>query len=224
MAAAAPPSPMARVSSAKFRIEKVCENWGKVRFPGSQRAPQPWARVPVDRDPREVLDLMVDYWKLELPGALISINGPRVLDSAADSWTQDTFVSMCLRLGLETSAERAKAWLLTGGSADGVGAYAGDALKKLSHDGSLPCVGVLPWGLVRSREKMVGGGNGKVYRVVHAGGEADEVGPGSDLPGDGHGVVAGAVHEVEARPLHGFGIPEDGLQVGGAPREIFFFP
>ncbi|VDO03252.1 unnamed protein product [Rodentolepis nana] len=119
-----------------------------------------YVRVSDDDDPRKVIELMLKHWKLledEAPLLCISVLGG--LDSAIfDSKKRDVFCE-----GLINIVSATNAWITTFGLNCGVARVVSEAIslaetyfiKENGESPKITCIGVTPWGDVRSHYNLV---------------------------------------------------------------------
>ncbi|XP_075715558.1 transient receptor potential cation channel subfamily M member 7-like [Rhinoderma darwinii] len=134
-------------------VKSPTNAYGTIDFQGgSQGCKAKFVRLSCDSKIEDILHLMVNEWKMQLPKLLISVHGgtqkfdlhPRIKDA--------------LSKGLAKAAETTKAWILTGGVNNGVAEHIGNALKDhtsyLCH--KVCTIGITPWGLIDGRQDLSG--------------------------------------------------------------------
>ncbi|XP_074627353.1 transient receptor potential cation channel subfamily M member-like 2 isoform X1 [Acropora palmata] len=133
--------------------------FGELEFTGAgQTSRAKFIRISHDSDPEEVLKLLTENWRLELPKLLISVTG------GAKSFTMHPKLKHVLRQGLLKAAETTGAWILTGGTNTGVMRYVGEAVKGYTvksrgavrdKTSQLYLIGIATWGIVNHRNDLV---------------------------------------------------------------------
>ncbi|KAL1774335.1 transient receptor potential cation channel subfamily M member 1 isoform X1, partial [Sigmodon hispidus] len=121
-----------------------------------------YIRVSYDTKPDSLLHLMVKDWQLELPKLLISVHG------GLQSFEMQPKLKQVFGKGLIKAAMTTGAWIFTGGVSTGVVSHVGDALKDHSSKsrGRLCAIGIAPWGMVESKEDLVGKDVTRVYQTM----------------------------------------------------------
>ena len=144
---------------------KTTHGFGTVRFSSSRRRPAPWICVSAHNSdiPRKLHLLMCGHqsiWNLKTPTSLISVTGGALSLKMSDKQ------KMIFQRGLISAASTTNAWIMTGGTDTGVMQMVGKTLQESNLD--VPCIGVVPWGIVADREKLARADNGAVHNYVGA--------------------------------------------------------
>ncbi|KAL1512225.1 hypothetical protein AB1Y20_005487 [Prymnesium parvum] len=166
---AASPRPIAAQRSTSRRLHAPLHKlrrpgggaaaFGALRFARASRpAAAKWVCVTEGSRAEEVLELLLQTWRLRRPEVLISVAGAASGPAPLEEKEQLVF-----RRGLLQAARRTRAWIVTGGTEGGVMAMVGRTVRDASEDQQLVCLGVTSWGAVLSHEKMEQRGNGKVF-------------------------------------------------------------
>eukprot|EP01051_Picozoa_sp_SAG22_P033246 SAG22_NODE_14470_length_374_cov_0.738182_1_plen_103_part_01 len=85
-------------------------------------------------------------WAIEPPSLILEVTGD-AMDFELRPDHKDLFAS-----GLVIAGEKTRAWVVTGGTDAGIMKAVGDALG--AYHSTIPCIGVAPWGITRSRNSL----------------------------------------------------------------------
>uniref|UniRef100_A0A8C1TL35 Transient receptor potential cation channel subfamily M member 1-like n=1 Tax=Cyprinus carpio TaxID=7962 RepID=A0A8C1TL35_CYPCA len=109
-----------------------------------------------------LLHLMVKEWQLELPTLLISVHG------GLQNFDLQPKLKQVFGKGLIKAAVTTGAWIFTGGVSTGVIRHVGDALKDHSSKsrGKVCAIGIAPWGILESKEDLIGKDVNKPYQAI----------------------------------------------------------
>eukprot|EP00794_Sanderia_malayensis_P009475 gene9475-10465_t len=147
--------------------------YGRIKFHGGngvRKTRARYTRLSDDDSVEDVLKLLLEEWNLKPPKLLISaIGGKR------DFSLKKKFK---FREGLFKFATTTDAWVITGGTNTGVMKQVGRALQgtptrnRVSPSGeghgSVPCIGIAPWGNVEHREKLCQESESTInYHMLH---------------------------------------------------------
>ncbi|XP_051548313.1 transient receptor potential cation channel subfamily M member 1-like [Myxocyprinus asiaticus] len=121
-----------------------------------------YIRVSYDTKPDSLLHLMVKEWQLELPTLLISVHG------GLQNFDLQPKLKQVFGKGLIKAAVTTGAWIFTGGVSTGVIRHVGDALKDHSSKsrGKVCAIGIAPWGILESKEDLIGKDVTKPYQAI----------------------------------------------------------
>uniref|UniRef100_A0A672MS74 Transient receptor potential cation channel subfamily M member 1-like n=1 Tax=Sinocyclocheilus grahami TaxID=75366 RepID=A0A672MS74_SINGR len=121
-----------------------------------------YIRVSYDTKPDSLLHLMVKEWQLELPTLLISVHG------GLQNFDLQPKLKQVFGKGLIKAAVTTGAWIFTGGVSTGVIRHVGDALKDHSSKsrGKVCAIGIAPWGILESKEDLIGKDVNKPYQAI----------------------------------------------------------
>uniref|UniRef100_A0A672QDX0 Transient receptor potential cation channel subfamily M member 1-like n=1 Tax=Sinocyclocheilus grahami TaxID=75366 RepID=A0A672QDX0_SINGR len=121
-----------------------------------------YIRVSYDTKPDNLLHLMVKEWQLELPTLLISVHG------GLQNFDLQPKLKQVFGKGLIKAAVTTGAWIFTGGVSTGVIRHVGDALKDHSSKsrGKVCAIGIAPWGILESKEDLIGKDVNKPYQAI----------------------------------------------------------
>ena len=136
--------------------------FGAVRFSGSKYAPSKWAALSVHSNVGDAYQMMQDAWHLNRPPVIISVTGG-ALDTNMIMKPQDTVI---FRRGLRAAARATNAWIVTGGTNQGVMKLVGSSVHDSTDSrrtDDIVCIGVVPFGCVYKHEAMRGTPKGKVF-------------------------------------------------------------
>uniref|UniRef100_A0A673FR79 Transient receptor potential cation channel, subfamily M, member 1b n=1 Tax=Sinocyclocheilus rhinocerous TaxID=307959 RepID=A0A673FR79_9TELE len=105
---------------------------------------------------------MVKEWQLELPTLLISVHG------GLQNFDLQPKLKQVFGKGLIKAAVTTGAWIFTGGVSTGVIRHVGDALKDHSSKsrGKVCAIGIAPWGILESKEDLIGKDVNKPYQAI----------------------------------------------------------
>ena len=149
--------------------------FGSIRFPNNpSSAPAKFVRVLLDSKQKSeeraanLLELLIDSWKIPAPCAIISIPHD---DSKQEDL--DTHLRSVLTRGLAAAIHTTSAWLTTSGLDDDMGAVlAGLAMthgrKEITDFRGSLCLGFPSWELLSERERLRSLPNGKIHSYTGA--------------------------------------------------------
>lgn len=137
---------------------------GAVRFPSSSRNPALWARLPSNLSEAELKDLVTGTWRMQQPSVVISIVG---------SDTELNFLKPRDRLAIERGlidvVKQTGAWLLTGGTDNGVSRMIGRMVREQwTQPQPIVCIGIAPSSRVRYSHDMASSSMGSVFKYPSA--------------------------------------------------------
>ena len=100
---------------------------------------------------------MIEYlfhpesWNLKKPNLIISVTG------GAQKFSLPYLVKKAFKRGLIKAAASTKAWIISGGTNNGVMRLVGEAVTEESHKYSadITVLGIATWGRVAFRDKMI---------------------------------------------------------------------
>ncbi|CAH3032487.1 unnamed protein product, partial [Porites lobata] len=117
-------------------------------------------RISDDTDAEDVLRLLQEEWKLDLPKLVISVAG------GGKNFFMHPKLKDLFRQGLLKAAKTTGAWIITGGTNTGVMRHVGEAVKGhtvMSRGAMLTdktsqvhLIGIAPWGIVEHRSELIG--------------------------------------------------------------------
>lgn len=135
--------------------------FGELEFTGAgQTSRAKFIRISDDTDAEDVLRLLQEEWKLELPKLVISVAG------GGKNFVMHPKLKDLFRQGLLKAAKTTGAWIITGGTNTGVMKHVGEAVKGhtvMSRGAMLTdktpqvhLIGIPPWGIVEHRSELTG--------------------------------------------------------------------
>ncbi len=95
-----------------------------IDFRGTHTNKAQYIRLSSETSPDLVLDLLIKEWGLEKPRLLITTTGGKI------NFDLQPWIKRSLRRGLLKAAKITGAWILTGGTNNGVNRHVGDALMS----------------------------------------------------------------------------------------------
>ncbi|XP_069496554.1 transient receptor potential cation channel subfamily M member 2-like isoform X2 [Ambystoma mexicanum] len=103
-----------------------------------------FVRITQDLSAEALLDLMLRKWKLSMPNLLLSMNGGGK-DFIMKPRLKKTFGKALIKAAQSTGA-----WIITGGTREGVTKHVGEAVRDFTRscDTDIVVLGIVPWGLV----------------------------------------------------------------------------
>ena len=134
--------------------------FGAVRFSGSKYAPSKWAAVSVHSKVGDAYQMIQDAWNLTRPPVIISVTG-----SALDTNLKPKDM-VIFRRGLRNAARATNAWIVTGGTNQGVMKLVGSMVHDSDDSrrtNDIVCIGIVPFGCVYKHEAMRVAPKGKVF-------------------------------------------------------------
>ncbi|XP_062855927.1 transient receptor potential cation channel subfamily M member 1-like [Trichomycterus rosablanca] len=137
--------------------------YGTIEFQGAGLVNKAmYIRVSYDTKPENLLHLMVKEWHLELPTLLISVHG------GLQNFDLQPRLKQVFGKGLIKAAVTTGAWIFTAGISTGVIRHVGDALKDhcSKSRGKVCAIGIAPWGILESKEDLLGRDVNKAYQTM----------------------------------------------------------
>ncbi|XP_035379508.1 transient receptor potential cation channel subfamily M member 1-like [Electrophorus electricus] len=150
-------------SVAKHTQTSPTDAYGIIEFQGGGFVNKAmYIRVSYDTKPDNLLHLMVKEWHLELPTLLISVHG------GLQNFDLQPKLKQVFGKGLIKAAVTTGAWIFTAGISTGVIRHVGDALKDHSSKsrGKVCAIGIAPWGILESKEDLIGKDVTKPYQAM----------------------------------------------------------
>ncbi|XP_070579279.1 transient receptor potential cation channel subfamily M member-like 2 [Ptychodera flava] len=139
-------------------VTEPANSFGQIEFvgygQGKKRAP--YARLDYKTNPETIWKLLTEHWRLKPPNVLISVTG-----GAKDFVLKDRLRAL-FHKGLMKAATSTGAWIISGGTAEGVMKVVGEAVheeaKEHTHDDEKPvyALGIATWGIVDNKEALDG--------------------------------------------------------------------
>uniref|UniRef100_A0A8C1THK5 Transient receptor potential cation channel subfamily M member 1-like n=1 Tax=Cyprinus carpio TaxID=7962 RepID=A0A8C1THK5_CYPCA len=155
--------PQEKWSVVKHTQTVPTDAYGTIEFQGGGFINKAmYIRVSYDTKPDSLLHLMVKEWQLELPTLLISVHG------GLQNFDLQPKLKQVFGKGLIKAAVTTGAWIFTGGVSTGVIRHVGDALKDHSSKsrGKVCAIGIAPWGILESKEDLIGKDVNKPYQAI----------------------------------------------------------
>ncbi|KAL7867962.1 hypothetical protein SRHO_G00093460 [Serrasalmus rhombeus] len=155
--------PQEKWSVAKHTQAFPTDAYGTIEFQGGGFINKAmYIRVSYDTKPDNLLHLMVKDWHLELPTLLISVHG------GLQNFDLQPKLKQVFGKGLIKAAVTTGAWIFTAGINTGVMRHVGDALKDHSSKsrGKVCAIGIAPWGILESKEDLLGRDVNKPYQAM----------------------------------------------------------
>ncbi|XP_077980205.1 transient receptor potential cation channel subfamily M member-like 2 [Glandiceps talaboti] len=150
-------------SNGPWKIEtcttiEPANSFGQIEFVGYGQGKKkaPYVRVDYKTDPEIIWKLLTEHWRLKPPNVLISVTG-----GAKDFILKDRLRAL-FHKGLMKAATSTGAWIISGGTAEGVMKVVGEAVneegREHTHDDEKPvyALGIATWGIVDNREALDG--------------------------------------------------------------------
>ncbi|XP_070535546.1 transient receptor potential cation channel subfamily M member 2-like [Ptychodera flava] len=143
---------------------KPTNAYGDLKFPGYSTKLAKYIRLDHQTDPDDIVDLMLNHWKIKPPNLLISVTG------GAKDFTMTPKLKTVFRSGLTKVALSTDAWIITGGTHSGVMKHVGEAVRDYTlGSGSysrkqIVNIGITPWGVVHQRKDLIVARNPKHRR------------------------------------------------------------
>ncbi|XP_063305074.1 transient receptor potential cation channel subfamily M member 7-like isoform X1 [Pelobates fuscus] len=137
----------------RHTVKSPTDAYGTILFQGgSQGCKAKYVRLSDDSKTEDIVHLMVNYWRMNIPKLVISVHG------GTQKFEMHPTMKEALCKGLIKVAETTGAWILTGGINNGVAAHIGDSIKevasRLTH--TVCTVGIAPWGVIEGRDDLLG--------------------------------------------------------------------
>ncbi|XP_050955858.1 transient receptor potential cation channel subfamily M member 1 isoform X1 [Labeo rohita] len=155
--------PQEKWSAVRHTQTAPTDAYGTIEFQGGGFINKAmYIRVSYDTKPDSLLHLMVKEWQLELPTLLISVHG------GLQNFDLQPKLKQVFGKGLIKAAVTTGAWIFTGGVSTGVIRHVGDALKDHSSKsrGKVCAIGIAPWGILESKEDLIGKDVNKPYQAI----------------------------------------------------------
>ncbi|XP_066523255.1 transient receptor potential cation channel subfamily M member 1-like [Hoplias malabaricus] len=155
--------PQEKWTVAKHTQASSTDAYGTIEFQGGGFINKAmYIRVSYDTKPDNLLHLMVKDWHLELPTLLISVHG------GLQNFDIQPKLKQVFGKGLIKAAVTTGAWIFTAGINTGVMRHVGDALKDHSSKsrGKVCAIGIAPWGILESKEDLIGRDVNKPYQAM----------------------------------------------------------
>uniref|UniRef100_A0A8B9RI91 Transient receptor potential cation channel, subfamily M, member 1b n=1 Tax=Astyanax mexicanus TaxID=7994 RepID=A0A8B9RI91_ASTMX len=155
--------PQEKWTVSKHTQTSPTDAYGTIEFQGGGFINKAmYIRVSYDTKPDNLLHLMVKDWHLELPTLLISVHG------GLQNFDLQPKLKQVFGKGLIKAAVTTGAWIFTAGINTGVMRHVGDALKDHSSKsrGKVCAIGIAPWGILESKEDLIGRDVNKPYQAM----------------------------------------------------------
>ncbi|XP_035700323.1 transient receptor potential cation channel subfamily M member-like 2 [Branchiostoma floridae] len=140
-------------NSLKHTAMAKTNAFGELEFVGFGQRVGKFVRVDHTTEPEDVLKLMREQWKLELPNLLISVTG------GAKNFYIKPRLQEVFRKGLIKAAQSTGAWIITGGTHAGVMKHVGEAVRTNAvagrSDNKVVAIGVATWGIVHHKDELI---------------------------------------------------------------------
>lgn len=129
--------------------------FGQIEFQGEAHPSKAqYLRLDQNTPPQDVLQLLLNHWRLELPKLLISVHG------GIANFDLQPKLKRVFKKGLIKAANTTGAWIITGGTNTGAMKHVGEALAersvKSTRKKSIVAIGIAPWGVVHKRQDLIG--------------------------------------------------------------------
>ncbi|XP_071505230.1 transient receptor potential cation channel subfamily M member 3-like [Diadema antillarum] len=150
-------------NSKSHTVSLATDAYGLLEFQGAGHGNKAkYIRLADDTPPDMVLQLLKKHWNLGLPNLLISMRG------GLQDFAIQPKLKRVLCKGLGKAARTTGAWIVTGGTNTGVTMLVGDALNNHSVKmrGRVVTIGIAPWGVLNSRESLIGQDASRPYHSV----------------------------------------------------------
>ncbi|XP_073474717.1 transient receptor potential cation channel subfamily M member 7-like isoform X2 [Aquarana catesbeiana] len=134
-------------------VKSSTDAYGTIDFQGgSQTSKAKYVRLSSDSKVEDILHLMVEEWRMQLPKLIISVHGGK------QKFDLHPHIKEALSRGLVKVATTTGSWIFTEGLNDGVAEHIGDALQENSSylNQKVCTVGIAPWGVVEGRQDLIG--------------------------------------------------------------------
>uniref|UniRef100_A0A0N5C8B8 LSDAT_euk domain-containing protein n=1 Tax=Strongyloides papillosus TaxID=174720 RepID=A0A0N5C8B8_STREA len=134
---------------------KNTDSYGTIEFQGENHAHKAYyCRIGFDSNPKDILYLMENIWKLEAPNLIITIHG------GMSNFEVQQKLGKVFREGLLKAAQTTGAWIITSGIDSGVVRHVAKALDDAGISARMRSkiilLGIAPYGLLSNREKFIG--------------------------------------------------------------------
>eukprot|EP00736_Rhodelphis_marinus_P002900 Rmarinus@m.18823 len=133
-------------NSADSTLRLPTNSYGKINFLSDRMKSAQYVRVSEETDPKDVVQLMYEYWRLPRPQLVISVTG------GAQDFDLKPSLRHAFMRGLMRTATSTKAWIISGGSDAGVMQYIGQAQATFQSD--VPILGIITWGVIMNRSTL----------------------------------------------------------------------
>ncbi|XP_041464047.1 transient receptor potential cation channel subfamily M member 3-like isoform X2 [Lytechinus variegatus] len=150
-------------NSKNHTVSLATDAYGLLEFQGAGHGNKAkYIRLADDTSPDLILHLLKRHWNLGLPNLLISMRG------GLQDFAMQPKLKRVLCKGLSKAARTTGAWIMTGGTNTGVTMLMGNALNNHSVKmrGRVVTIGIAPWGVLNSRESLIGQDAVRPYHSV----------------------------------------------------------
>lgn len=150
----------------KCTTQSPTDGYGEIDFHGGHNKRAPYVRVSHDTNPKLILKLFLERWRIEAPNLIISVTG------GAKSFVLKPKLKEVFRKGLMKAAKTTGAWIITGGTNTGVMKHVGEAVKEQQlmggNENKVNVIGIATWGIVDGKDSLTAkkGENG-LYPAVY---------------------------------------------------------
>jgi hypothetical protein len=120
-----------------------------------------------DENMDRILTLLHKYWGLTCPNLILTVTG------GAKSFQMSKHITRKFRQGIVRASQSAGAWIITGGTNEGVMRHTGKAIRdfavrstgKGSQEaaGDIVCLGIATWGIIKNRSLLTTESRGGKY-------------------------------------------------------------
>uniref|UniRef100_A0AC35U1S2 LSDAT_euk domain-containing protein n=1 Tax=Rhabditophanes sp. KR3021 TaxID=114890 RepID=A0AC35U1S2_9BILA len=131
--------------------------FGTLEFQGGNHAHKAqYCRVSYDANPKDIIHLMENIWKMETPKLIITLHG------GMSDFNVQQKLGKVFREGLLKAAQTTGAWIITSGMDSGVVKHVAKALDDAGISARMRSkvvtIGIAPWGLLplKDREHLIG--------------------------------------------------------------------
>ncbi|XP_052805159.1 transient receptor potential cation channel subfamily M member-like 2 isoform X2 [Mya arenaria] len=137
----------------KHSLPKMTNAFGEMEFIGYGGNVRKYVRVDVETKMSDMLELMMKVWGLDKPKLLISVIG------GAENFNMSKRLRDTFRHGLLTTILTTGAWIVAGGTNEGVMKHVGKAVEASSiasiNKNQVISIGIAPWGCVQNKEALI---------------------------------------------------------------------
>ncbi|KAL3837145.1 hypothetical protein ACJMK2_022523, partial [Sinanodonta woodiana] len=145
-------SPLTELGSdlSKLVYSVPTNAFGEIKFVSCGGIIGKFVRVDRQTDMSIIMELMINVWGIEKPNLLISVTG------GAKNFNMKPRLRDAFRYGLMKAVHSTGAWIITGGTHNGVMKHVGESVKEhgltstKSHK-PIVTIGIAPWGVVQNR-------------------------------------------------------------------------
>ncbi|KAK3579276.1 hypothetical protein CHS0354_033354 [Potamilus streckersoni] len=148
-------SPLTELESdfSKYTYSVPTTSFGEIKFVSCGGIIGKFVRVDGQTDMSTMLELMINVWGIEKPNLLISVTG------GAKNFYMKPRLRDAFRYGLMKAVHSTGAWIITGGTHNGVMKHVGEAVKDHSLTSTkshkpVVTIGIAPWGVVQNRNVL----------------------------------------------------------------------